>query len=63
MSSNLKRCARLTQINLCRLHWGPSPYDEAIEKELGYDILDWAGDCPFKGRENECPAYINIMEV
>jgi len=63
VAKDCKSCGRLSQLNLCTLHWGRSPIPEAIEKELGYDIMEWEGDCPFKGRENKCPAYINPMEV
>jgi len=57
LTADPERCPYLTSLDLCRLHWGPSPYQEIIEKELGYNILGWDGDCPFKGRESECLAY------
>jgi len=63
VAKDYKSCGRLSRLNLCTLHWGRSPIPKAIEEELGYNIMGWEGDCPFKGRESECPAYINPMEV
>ena len=63
MSSEMaERCSKLTFLNLCELHWGTSPYDQAIEDKLGYSIEGWEGDCPFKGEEEKCPGY-RIKEI
>lgn len=56
------RCNWLSDIDLCRLHWRHSEFDDALEAKLGYTIDLWEGECPFEGKELECPAYNKFEE-